>query len=100
MIHAVEVAPDGVGLTSRVEIYGEEVVTHVVLGVDVDMRTRVVGVGRGLVDLAYGDVLYGRRGEYVERDEFVVGVGRGYGLAVEGGDAVTVSQTAYDELSR
>ena len=73
--------------------------TRTLLGVDVDVGARIVGIGTGFVDLAHGDVLDRRRGKYVERDEFVVGVGRGDRLAVERRDAVTVAQAAHDELA-
>ena len=62
------------------------------------MRARIVGIRTDLVNLAYGDVLHGRRRENIERDEFVVGVRRSDGLSVECRDAVTVAQAADDQL--
>ena len=97
--HAVEGLPEGVEAPADVEVGREEILAGILLGVDVDVRARVVGVGAHLVDLAHGDVADDGRGEDVERDELVVGVGRGNGLSVEGRDAVTVAQTADDELS-
>ena len=64
------------------------------------MRAAVVGKGAGVVHLADGDVLHRTRGEEVERNEFVVGIGRGDGQSVQGRGAVAVAQPAYDELAR
>ena len=63
------------------------------------MCTRIVGEGFRVIYLAHCDVLYGTRREKVQRNQFVVGVGRGYGESVQGCGAVTVAQSAHNELA-
>lgn len=98
-VHLIEVASQGIEPSSNVEAGGQEFVCYVLLGADVDVRAAIVGKGAGIIDFADGDVLHRTRGEEIERDELVVGVGRGDGKSVQRGGAVAVAQSTDNELS-
>ena len=63
------------------------------------MGTGIISEGTGFINLAHRDVLDSRGRKQVQRNQFVVGVGRSDGESVEGRRTVAVAQSADDNLS-
>ena len=63
------------------------------------MCTWIISKRIGLIDFTYGNILHGRRREQVKRYQLMVRIGRSNRQPVQCRRAVTVTQSAYNDLS-